>query len=783
MKRTQLTNQKGWWNLDLVETPHRGSNHVLVILQTVASQDIETGKLLSNEIMPSFQASLKLAREFARRYGDHEPVTVSVCTFNQFKHLHESPEKQARANAVFAKHVQRVIAKVNPDKVLICGDTAFEHLHRGVEHYQLKRGWIQHLQYEDRKTRPTTLTLDFMRLLENDGQLGNLLGFWCWHMANLIYGSVPYSIGQLEPRARLVDNEAKFQKLCDLLRKTKRVAVDTETAGLQVYDNKIYTIQFTFEEEPNWSYIVPLRHPTTPLTIAQQKAWSRTLQAFFKGNRKFMGKPYKGAKLHPEHGLNFVCEPDELPELVFFNGSFDLRIIRTCLRIEAYIPHHVYEIRAGEHDLDENAPDLKAFGTKSGGLAYVTAYYGCTYYQDAPMSKEDTRTNIGNMSLKDPNLLNYVAMDTISLIAIRKGQLIRAGHQQIADRNYKPYFLRHMRYVMGPTENQLSRLRECGSAVDIEYLKHLAGIKSPLLSEIKRFDEELFATKEIKQANQNLLDKAGYKSQGLWGQQPHVFAWSKGAHKSELFLNVLGLQAVNMTKTGQPAIDKALIERYRNEVQLVSDYADRQELDKLHGTYIKGWLKRLRTSYDGVRDYHLRPDYSYVGVATGRLASYDPSLQVIPTRGKSAKLVKRAFVTRKGKLLVRFDYSAHEVRMWSIISGDMILAEAFRIGQKLRQIWINKPTDEIKGRIKLEGDLHIANVKRFFGKIIDKSDPLRDAVKAVIFGVIYGKQAFSLGEDTKRPEIAAIYKRIAELKKERDALINGTKHAEAKAGK
>lgn len=775
MKRTPLTNQKGWWNLDLVETPHRGNNHVLIILQTVASQDIETGRLLSNEIMPSYQAASKLAREFARRYGEHEPVTVSVCSFNQFKHLHESPEVQARANALFAKHVQRIIAKVDPDKVLICGDTAFEYLHRGVEHAKFKRGWVQKLDYADGKKRPTTLTLDFMRLLEKDGLLGNLLGFWCWHFANLIYGKTPYSIGQIRPKARLVDNEAKFQKLCEMLRTTKRVAVDTETAGLQVYDNRIYTIQFTFEEEPEWSYIVPLRHPTTPLSVAQQKAWTRTLHEFFKGSRIFFNKPYSGPALHPAHGLNFVCEPEELPELVFFNANFDLRIIRTCLRVSAYVPHHVYEIRAGEHALDENVPELKAFGTKSGGLAYTTAYYGCTYYQTAPMSKEDTRTNIGNMSLDDPNLLNYVAMDTISLIAIRKAQILRASFQEIADRNYKPYFLRHMRYVMGPTEHQLSRLRECGSAVDIEYLKHLAGVKSPLIAEIKRFDAELFETKEIKQANQNLLDKAGYKSQGLWGQRPQVFSWSKGSHKAELFLGVLGLEAVNLTKTGQPAIDKALIERYRNEVQLVSEYADRQELDKLHGTYIKGWLKRLRTSYDGVRDYHLRPDYSYFFVGTGRLASYDPSLQVIPTRGKSAKLVKRAFVTRKGKLLVRFDYSAHEVRMWSIISGDEVLADAFRVGQKLRQIWLNDPSDEIKKRIKLEGDLHISNVKRFFNKIIDKSDPLRDAVKAVIFGVIYGKQAFSLGEDTKKPEIAAEYKKIAELKKERAALINGTK--------
>jgi pullulanase/glycogen debranching enzyme len=42
--------------------------------------------------------------------------------------------------------------------------------------------------------------------------------------------------------------------------------------------------------------------------------------------------------------------------------------------------------------------------------------------------------------------------------------------------------------------------------------------------------------------------------------------------------------------------------------------------------------------------------------------------------------------------------------------------------------------DDISKELKRKGDLHISNVKRFFGKWVEKSDPLRDAVKAVVFG-------------------------------------------------
>jgi hypothetical protein len=36
--------------------------------------------------------------------------------------------------------------------------------------------------------------------------------------------------------------------------------------------------------------------------------------------------------------------------------------------------------------------------------------------------------------------------------------------------------------------------------------------------------------------------------------------------------------------------------------------------------------------------------------------------------------------------------------------------------------------------MKKEGDIHLQNCFRFFKKWVEKSDPLRDAVKKVIFG-------------------------------------------------
>ena len=49
--------------------------------------------------------------------------------------------------------------------------------------------------------------------------------------------------------------------------------------------------------------------------------------------------------------------------------------------------------------------------------------------------------------------------------------------------------------------------------------------------------------------------------------------------------------------------------------------------------------------------------------------------------------------------------------------------------------------------LKKKGDIHINNVFRFFNIWVDKDHELRDAVKKIVFGVIYGKGARTLAKD------------------------------------
>lgn len=127
------------------------------------------------------------------------------------------------------------------------------------------------------------------------------------------------------------------------------------------------------------------------------------------------------------------------------------------------------------------------------------------------------------------------------------------------------------------------------------------------------------------------------------------------------------------------------------------------------------------------------------------------NLQQIPSRGAFAKYIKRLLITDVGKLLIKVDFSAHEVRGWSIISGDTKVAEVFEKGAALRRRFRLVPDPYIAKRLEYEGDVHKMNASFFFGiDILDVVKAIRDAVKTVVFGLIYQQGDAGLAESTGR---------------------------------
>ena len=707
----------------------KAKTRLMIIIEHISTADLKAHKLLSDgDTRAPVVNVINYARRYAAKLGKAVDPAYMVINYRAEKHLHLSTEQRLKKESEFGQRMIEAIDHFKPTHVLICGHRAYRNIVQcGYPAYHL--GWVESLKIGKTQCK-VTQTFDFFQLLENKGKYANHLRMVAYHLAYLLLGVHPFSLANVQSKPQYVNTRERFDSMMQLLKSSKMVAMDSETKDLSVLANAIYTIQFA-SDKSDTGYVLPLNHPQTPFS-------AEDIHYFKSEIRKFLG-----AK--------------DGPILVTMNGKFDLRVLRRVLKLPI-IRRKVWEITAGEHLLNEEMVDWTTLmgGNSFGGLRAILCTYQNDFYFKNEFTKEDRGTT-GEVKPDDPAFLRYCAMDVCCLIPMVKMQIKRASYEDLCGKSYKPYFIRHMLCVMSDTEHVLSSLDECGSKIDIEYMKLLQSKDSPFLIEANKVKQEIYDQPETVKANAELLKEAGYKSKGLFGSNSIKDSWifniGRPEHRLKLFLDVMGLESVETTPNGAPSIGKIFVNAYKYANYTVSLYSKYQELNKIITAYIKSWYRKILDSVDGAIDYHLRPGYGFWGVATGRISSFNPSLQVIPQHSDSAQILKSLFIAPEGKLLVHYDYSAHEVRGWSIASGDMVLGDAFREGQTLRKQWIQNPTPELKEEMAKKADIHIQNAYRFFGKWVTKKDPLRQAVKGVIFGTLYGKSTTTLGEDTKSGEI------------------------------
>lgn len=137
---------------------------------------------------------------------------------------------------------------------------------------------------------------------------------------------------------------------------------------------------------------------------------------------------------------------------------------------------------------------------------------------------------------------------------------------------------------------------------------------------------------------------------------------------------------------------------------------------KLYGTYVKGILSRL---YKG----HVHPTFLLHGTTTGRLACRNPNLQNVP-RDSS---MRRMFIPSDGKVFVQADYKGAELRVLACEARDAYLRTLFEEGR----------------------DIHNEVATRFFGPNFTKDQRVR--AKAVVFGLAYGREEYSLAQEYNIP--------------------------------
>jgi DNA polymerase-1 len=133
---------------------------------------------------------------------------------------------------------------------------------------------------------------------------------------------------------------------------------------------------------------------------------------------------------------------------------------------------------------------------------------------------------------------------------------------------------------------------------------------------------------------------------------------------------------------------------------------------KLYGTYIKGVRKRI---WDG----RIYPTFLLHGTTTGRLSCRNPNLQNVP-RGS---LIRNMYVPGPGSVFVQADYATVELRVLATLAQDEYLRGLFTDGR----------------------DIHNEISTQLYGPGFTKEQRVR--TKAVVYGLSYGREAFSIAQE------------------------------------
>ncbi|HRX59283.1 MAG TPA: DNA polymerase I [Eubacteriales bacterium] len=192
----------------------------------------------------------------------------------------------------------------------------------------------------------------------------------------------------------------------------------------------------------------------------------------------------------------------------------------------------------------------------------------------------------------------------------------------------------------------------------------------------------------------------------------------------EVLFVKLGLPTGRKTKSGY-STDAGTLESLKDRHPAVPLILEYRFITKLKSTFVDGLLN-VRSEKDG----RVRSQFNQCVTATGRISSTEPNMQNIPVRTPQGREIRRAFIASEGCVLVDADYSQIELRILAHISGDEGMIAAFNGGK----------------------DIHRTTASEVFGVPFDEvSGDLRNAAKAVNFGIVYGISDFGLARNLDIP--------------------------------
>lgn len=225
----------------------------------------------------------------------------------------------------------------------------------------------------------------------------------------------------------------------------------------------------------------------------------------------------------------------------------------------------------------------------------------------------------------------------------------------------------------------------------------------------------------LKKTSIALSSKIATLEQQIYELSGQTFNLNSPKQLSSILFEKLQIKPPKKTATGYSTSIEVL-DALKEEYPIIKKIIEYRTLEKLRSTYADSLPLQVNPT---TKRIHCTFNQSIA--ATGRLSCQNPNLQNIPVRTEEGKKIRQAFEPQEpNHSFLSADYSQIELRILAHLSEDPALIQAFNNQE----------------------DIHSYTASLVFGIPLSEVTPtMRYQAKAVNFGILYGKQAFSLAQD------------------------------------